>query len=106
MGLRCWEGRRGDERDRMPTNGASCGCAARGMAGLSEAKPGWAQQLDLATFDRSRPGCSRLVQLFGSLGKGLADLGIHPDDAAACEFLDLDPAEVRTGLALISARLP
>jgi hypothetical protein len=32
-----------------------------------------------------------LAQLFGSMDKGLADLGIHPDGAAAYEFLDLDP---------------
>jgi hypothetical protein len=42
--------------------------------------------------------------LFGSTGKGLADLGIHPGEAAAYGFLDFDPAEVCTWLALISAR--
>jgi hypothetical protein len=89
----------------MPSNGASGGYAARGMAVLTKARPDWPQRLDLATFDMSRPGRSMLVQLFGSMDKGLAELGIPPDQAAAYGFLDIDPAEVRTWLVLITTRL-
>jgi hypothetical protein len=71
----------------MPTSGASGGYTARGMAVLNEAKPHWPQRVDLATFDMSPPGRSMLVQMFGSMDKGLANIGIPPDRAAAYEFL-------------------
>jgi hypothetical protein len=89
----------------MPIDGANGGYAGRGMAALNKARPDWPQRLDLATFDMSRPGRSMLVQLFGSMDKGLAELGIAPDQAAVNGFLDLDPAEIRTWLVLITTRL-
>jgi len=86
----------------MPPNGARGGYVARGMAALDKAKPDWPQRLDLAAFDMSRPGRSVLVQLFGSMDRGLAELGIAPGRAAAYGFLDIDPDEVSTWQVLIT----
>src|SRR5690348_13694782 len=67
--------------------------AVRGIAVLTRAKPDWPQRVDLATFDMSRPGRSMLVQLFGSMDRGLPELGIAPDQAVVYGFLDLDLAQ-------------
>jgi hypothetical protein len=69
---------------------------------LDKAKPDWPQRLDLAAFDMSRPGRSVLVQLFGSMDRGLAELGIAPGRAAAYGVLDIDPDEVSTWQVLIT----
>lgn len=75
--------------------------AARGAALLDGEQPGWAERVDLSTFDLGKPCACVLAQVYGSYWGGRRALGMIGGYAATAETwthgFTLRPIGIRPG---------